>query len=172
MDIEEIKKALDDAEALYNWSGGRHLCAICGNMPLDYVNSSTGFWHPCPFMDEMTDSYGDFSTGRFDSYSLNLEDNGSGFWVTSCGFFKNRPGRYDIYISNSKTWKDKRDAVLKRDGYRCRICGSGKNLHVHHITYERLFHEELDDLLTVCNKCHRKLHSEDVRSTRTKHEIL
>jgi hypothetical protein len=30
---------------------------------------------------------------------------------------------------------------------------------VHHITYERIYAEDLDDLITVCNRCHEKVHS-------------
>lgn len=156
MDCEKIKQAATDAELMYDESKCRHLCAVCGNMPFDRVRESTFFVHPCPFMDEMTDGYS--TEDRFDQYGLTLIDNGGGFYVTSCGFFKNRPGRYDTYIGSSKAWKEKRAAVLERDHYRCKICGSCMDLHVHHVTYERLYHEELDDLITLCGKCHRRLH--------------
>lgn len=44
-----------------------------------------------------------------------------------------------------------------RDGG-CRGCGTVDNLHVHHLTYERLGRELLTDLVTLCAGCHRKQH--------------
>jgi 5-methylcytosine-specific restriction endonuclease McrA len=51
--------------------------------------------------------------------------------------------------------------VFKRDGYKCHKCGNEKNIQCHHLTYENLFHEEkhLDDLITLCKKCHKKIHN-------------
>ena len=63
----------------------------------------------------------------------------------------------------SPAWRRIRNAKLKDSGYKCELCGSAKNLQVHHITYEHIGDEPLDDLLTVCNKCHKKLHREDLK---------
>lgn len=78
--------------------------------------------------------------------------------------------------------------VLKRDGYKCCLCGSHKHLHVHHIQpfkelfdtilkehkdlnietnkeelYEIMTKDErmtnLNNLITYCQDCHRKIHS-------------
>lgn len=68
-----------------------------------------------------------------------------------------------------------RGKALKRDGYKCTECGvtneehlelTGKSLHVHHIIPHQFFKEDniaqhdLSNLKTVCNKCHRGIHSE------------
>lgn len=55
-----------------------------------------------------------------------------------------------------KLW---RKAVLERDGYKCRTCGSTKYLHAHHIkTWDS--HPELrldiDNGKTLCRTCHYK----------------
>ena len=63
---------------------------------------------------------------------------------------------------NSDGWRKKRNKKLKEAGYKCELCGSAKNLRVHHITYENLGHEPMDDLLAVCDNCHKKLHKEDL----------
>lgn len=63
----------------------------------------------------------------------------------------------------SPAWRQIRNRKMKESGYKCELCGSAKNLHVHHITYENIGHEPLDDLLVVCNKCHKKLHEEDFK---------
>lgn len=63
----------------------------------------------------------------------------------------------------SPAWRRIRNRKMKESGYKCELCGSAKNLHVHHITYENIGHEPMDDLLVVCNKCHKKLHEEDFK---------
>ena len=64
--------------------------------------------------------------------------------------------KYNNYIQ-SKDWKAKRTEALNRDNNLCRVCGN-KAEEVHHITYENLFNEKLEDLLSVCQKCHIEIH--------------
>ena len=68
---------------------------------------------------------------------------------------------YQEYLL-SPHWKSIRKVALRSAGYRCKICGSAKNLQVHHITYEHLWQETDDDLLVVCKHCHEFLHSSDL----------
>lgn len=78
-------------------------------------------------------------------------------------FIEERKKRVDYqeYLK-SPEWKEKRDIRLALDGYTCRLCGSGKNLHVHHISYKNLgTPEEVDDLITLCEKCHARVHERD-----------
>jgi 5-methylcytosine-specific restriction endonuclease McrA len=55
-------------------------------------------------------------------------------------------------------WSMTREAVLKRDQYSCRMCGSVKEsaLHIHHIL-KRVEGgtDHMDNLITVCNRCHK-----------------
>ena len=70
---------------------------------------------------------------------------------------------YQEYLQ-SKEWQIVRRKRLQIDGYRCQMCGTGKNLQVHHISYEHLGQEkEIDDLVTLCKECHQKVHEEDLR---------
>lgn len=63
----------------------------------------------------------------------------------------------------SEEWQQKRLQVLVRDNFKCQLCGSGKNVQAHHISYENLYTEaELDDLVTLCKACHEKVHSTDL----------
>lgn len=66
--------------------------------------------------------------------------------------------QYQEYIK-SKEWQKTRERIFKRDHYICAICGSAKNLAVHHITYENLGAEKDADLITLCNSCHGTIHS-------------
>lgn len=69
-----------------------------------------------------------------------------------------RPG-YQEYM-NSPAWTAKRQQRLDLDGYKCRTCGCTfdvRPLQVHHVTYERLGHEDLGDLITLCSTCHEAI---------------
>ena len=64
---------------------------------------------------------------------------------------------YDKHLL-SPLWRRKKDKVHRRDGNRCQVCGDAKLLEVHHLTYERVFVEKLQDLVLLCPSCHRKVH--------------
>lgn len=60
-------------------------------------------------------------------------------------------------------WKAKTIQIKKRDGHKCRNCGTNKYLSVHHRQYHFIlslnqfknpwdYPEDL--LITLCNKCH------------------
>ncbi len=61
--------------------------------------------------------------------------------------------QYLTYI-NSAAWRDRRQRALRLAGYRCRVCGEGKRLQVHHVTYKNLGNEADDDLTVLCWYCH------------------
>lgn len=79
---------------------------------------------------------------------------------------KTHSAEYVDYLS-SFDWHLKRLAVLKRAGNKCERCGrsgsgpcGGVVLQIHHVTYDNLGDEPLEDLLAVCEDCHKK---EDVK---------
>lgn len=64
---------------------------------------------------------------------------------------------YSQYLQSDR-WKvvaEKRKAI---DNYRCRECGDSEFLSVHHVTYENRGLESLEDLVTLCDECHRARH--------------
>ena len=59
-----------------------------------------------------------------------------------------------------KSYAVLRQRVLQRDGWRCQRCGSLQNLEVHHLrSRSRLGDDAEENLITLCNPCHRGLHS-------------
>lgn len=53
-------------------------------------------------------------------------------------------------------------AVLKRDGFRCVKCCSGKKLHAHHLTgyaKERERRSDVTNGVALCQACHKEFHS-------------
>ena len=67
---------------------------------------------------------------------------------------------YDDYLRSAK-WHAKRDAVLRRDNYVCRGCGTNRAVQVHHLTYARVGREMLFDLVSVCKDCHATIHEQE-----------
>jgi 5-methylcytosine-specific restriction endonuclease McrA len=61
--------------------------------------------------------------------------------------------QYHAYLL-TPAWHAIAERAKARDGHRCRICNSPDNLEVHHRTYERVGHERLSDLTTLCGECH------------------
>ncbi|WP_025025718.1 HNH endonuclease [Caldalkalibacillus mannanilyticus] len=56
-----------------------------------------------------------------------------------------------------------KEAVLRRDSYHCYICENDKELEVHHVLPRRLGgNHELDNLVTLCKRCHRHIETGNV----------
>ena len=60
----------------------------------------------------------------------------------------------------SVEWKQLKADRLAVANYKCESCGSEHNLELHHITYEQLTAEHIDDLRILCNICHNKLQAQ------------
>lgn len=61
----------------------------------------------------------------------------------------------------SPEWDAKRKQRLKIDNYTCQQCHRRDvPLDVHHLTYDRFRHEEMDDLQSLCRLCHKTEHGE------------
>jgi hypothetical protein len=71
------------------------------------------------------------------------------------------PDQYTEYLKSAK-WRVRRDKALRRDKHQCAECGSKFNLQVHHLTYERVGDELIEDLKTLCRKCHTGKHKGDL----------
>ncbi len=70
------------------------------------------------------------------------------------------PNRLDFYRRiNESTWPPLRAKCFARDGMKCRMCNSDSSLRAHHRSYNRMrTKNEIDDLTTVCETCHRLYH--------------
>ena len=68
---------------------------------------------------------------------------------------------YKEYIEKHPYWQRVRQARFDFDGGKCVICH--KDLHdepynTHHLHYQRLGHERLRDVITLCPGCHHDFH--------------
>jgi hypothetical protein len=64
---------------------------------------------------------------------------------------------YDSYLKCAD-WKEKRQRVFLRDGYKCAVC-RGPAEQVHHLSYKNVGYEPLEDLVSICTPCHEQVHS-------------
>lgn len=73
---------------------------------------------------------------------------------------------------NSEKWQITRKEVIKRDGCKCRFCGSTACLQVHHIRYQNCYGQtdyyDKSNLITLCAPCH-EIVSEAVKAAKDTH---
>jgi len=65
----------------------------------------------------------------------------------------------------TREWYYVRERVLERDGYRCAVCRTGKNLQVHHMYYlagKKAWEYNDSALTTLCDACHKKEHQKQI----------
>lgn len=57
-------------------------------------------------------------------------------------------------------WRNLKTQRMSLANHKCEVegCGSATDLNLHHIHYENLTAEKLEDLRIVCQECHHKLH--------------
>lgn len=68
---------------------------------------------------------------------------------------------YKRYL-RTQNWQKLRFEVLKRSGGKCERCGyqpwKPNGLQIHHLSYDRVGHESLEDLIAICPRCHMEIH--------------
>jgi hypothetical protein len=61
----------------------------------------------------------------------------------------------------SRKWGLRKEAVHERSGGICERCQVNKGQAVHHKTYARLYNEDLEDLMHLCDGCHQFIHGKN-----------
>ena len=83
--------------------------------------------------------------------------------ITKFGRAGTSSGTYNLYLCTNH-WKEIRAKKLGRTPL-CQVCKKNIATQVHHLRYNDengktiLYHEKLEDLLSVCEICHKDLHS-------------
>ena len=83
------------------------------------------------------------------------------FCSKECKFESQKNG-FEHYFYTTSEWHKTRSLILVRDNFTCKSCKKRqKRLHVHHLI-PRMYGgtEDFDNLITLCNKCHIRLHKE------------
>ena len=69
-------------------------------------------------------------------------------------YSKNAPVRLD-----GDAYDDLRLEVLRRDHWRCQLCGAMTNLEIHHQQFRGHSGDDTqENLITLCAGCHKELH--------------
>ncbi len=70
------------------------------------------------------------------------------------------PENKQKYLQYFSSWacSKTREEAMRQYGRSCMRCKIEHDLHVHHMTYERLFNEKLSDLAVLCFRCHKLYH--------------
>lgn len=76
--------------------------------------------------------------------------------ITSSQIFCSR-NCYDSSRNNTSISK-RRESIINKYDNKCAICGRFENLRIHHIDTNNKNNEE-DNLILLCEKCHRKIHN-------------
>lgn len=95
--------------------------------------------------------------GRFIEIGLYYKLDDEGEKRTSQPFSFRLSGPNKRYYQ-AREWFAICERVKERDGFRCVLCNSDKNLVVHHRTYKNFGNENLEDLVTLCLGCHKIFH--------------
>ena len=68
---------------------------------------------------------------------------------------------YKEYIEKHPYWQKVRRVRFDFDEHKCVVCRrdlTGQVYHTHHLHYQRLGHERLRDVITLCPACHKDFH--------------
>jgi 5-methylcytosine-specific restriction endonuclease McrA len=61
---------------------------------------------------------------------------------------------------DAESYEGLRQQVLRRDGWRCQLCGTMSNLEVHHREFRSHSGQDSEEnLITLCGRCHSTIHS-------------
>lgn len=95
------------------------------------------------------------------------------FYLLSKGVPKNRVDNVLSYVfskkNDSKEIKliyESEKTIFRNVNNKCSICGSSDNLEIHHIKKSQYYPElrySSDNWMVLCSKCHKDLHSKEVR---------
>jgi len=65
---------------------------------------------------------------------------------------------YQDYM-RSEDWKERAEEFKDKAGNKCSLCGSIEKIQVHHKHYRSLGFEKEEDIIVVCDTCHKKFHN-------------
>jgi ATP-dependent DNA helicase RecQ len=59
-----------------------------------------------------------------------------------------------------ESYETLRQQILRRDGWRCQLCGTMTNLEVHHQQFRSHSGDDSEqNLITLCTACHASVHA-------------
>nr|WP_169605364.1 HNH endonuclease [Microscilla sp. PRE1] len=107
----------------------------------------------------LVDTRFSFSRERLDAYTKSRKEESDQIYAIE-GRLKFEKTNYYKYLLHleSDYWKRIRLKVIERDKGVCQECKENIATEVHHLTYDNLYQERLEDLISVCQSCHSRIH--------------
>ncbi len=68
------------------------------------------------------------------------------------------PGRARGIRQSGDAYRDLCAKILERDGWKCQYCGRRAQLQIHHLVHRSRSGADNDDLIALCDSCHRLVH--------------
>lgn len=154
-------------------------CPTCGEIfyPTK-ANLNRGWGKYCSLECAFNDRGGDSSPTiceqcgqEFEAKNVELNRGAARFCSPECWYNHNTGENHHLFVGGSDyrgaDWGRQREEARRRDGFVCAVCGKpemleimdyGHGLHVHHIVpYRETQDNSLDNLLTVCSSCHKRI---------------
>lgn len=75
-----------------------------------------------------------------------------------CEDTNENPETYELYLK-TKHWLKVHGRYRKNHPKICSMCQHVSNIHLHHLTYDRIGREVDSDLIWLCKSCHKLVHS-------------
>lgn len=64
---------------------------------------------------------------------------------------------YQQYLQ-TEHWEGTSEIAKWRARYKCQVCSNQESLNTHHRTYKNKGNEKKEDLIVLCNSCHKTFH--------------
>lgn len=102
----------------------------------------------------------EFNQWRFEEWKTERKTESNEIYegIKQDNYKKSKRYKYHQYLL-SDDWKEKRKLVMERDNNMCQFCRLLPAVDVHHLHFDNLFNEPLEDLRSVCLYCYRLIHN-------------
>jgi 5-methylcytosine-specific restriction endonuclease McrA len=133
-------------------------CTVCGYKEnngikkSDYPNFDALPWHDGKLRKKISEYRSQLSKWVWEQRQAAYEKNQETWFAIHSDYLR------------SPQWRQKRAAVLRRDGYICQACLEKQATQVHHLNYDHWGHEPLFDLVSSCKECHDRITEMDRKS--------
>lgn len=129
------------------------------NIKIDGIDTWVELLNVLPNDNVRIKTYTSFSEGEYENIISIIIKNKDGIDKNRSFLLLSKLESYKDYLK-TYDWNETRKVVLKETNYKCQLCGA-KNvkLNVHHNTYENIGNEHREDLIVLCDDCHKKFHN-------------
>lgn len=165
MDAERYRRATEHDIEIHTWYANGTV-RVNGDRGIDYLVDRHRATCTCPDWQKHRTVDG-FKCKHLIKVELDADEAGPMVTVTSSTSQSDSSTGGSATSNYPADWGVRRIAAFKRDDWTCQSCGieggtkTSRELHAHHITpLADGGSDDLENLLTLCKRCHRRLHGQ------------